>query len=193
MKYWLDTEFIEDGKTIDLISIGVIAEDDREFYRINQECCFKKANDWVLDNVLIPIGIDRSGWIDTPLEMSPRIKQQYLLQRKKQDLKHELIWFLKKPELQIEKDYSYQELFNFELQERPEIWGYYCDYDWVVFCQLFGKMIDLPIGFCQYCLDVKQEARRLRVSRFPIEKTQEHNALEDAKWIKKAWEFLNGF
>jgi hypothetical protein len=30
MRYWLDTEFIEDGKTIDLISIGIVAEDGRE-------------------------------------------------------------------------------------------------------------------------------------------------------------------
>lgn len=29
MKYWLDTEFIEDGKTIDLVSIGIVSEDGR--------------------------------------------------------------------------------------------------------------------------------------------------------------------
>jgi hypothetical protein len=34
--------------------------------------------------------------------------------------------------------------------------GYYSDYDWVVFCQLFGKMIDLPKGFPMYCYDLKQ-------------------------------------
>lgn len=27
MKIWFDTEFIEDGKTIDLISIGMVRED----------------------------------------------------------------------------------------------------------------------------------------------------------------------
>ncbi len=32
MRYWYDTEFIEDGKTIDLISIGIVAEDGRELY-----------------------------------------------------------------------------------------------------------------------------------------------------------------
>lgn len=32
MKYFLDTEFHEDGKTIDLISIGIVAEDGREYY-----------------------------------------------------------------------------------------------------------------------------------------------------------------
>ncbi len=29
MRYWYDLEFIEDGKTIDVISIGVVAEDGR--------------------------------------------------------------------------------------------------------------------------------------------------------------------
>ena len=32
MKYWLDTEFIERPYSIDLISVGLVAEDGREFY-----------------------------------------------------------------------------------------------------------------------------------------------------------------
>lgn len=36
-RYFYDTEFIEDGKTIDLISIGVVCEDGREFYAESQE------------------------------------------------------------------------------------------------------------------------------------------------------------
>ena len=36
-------------------------------------------------------------------------------------------------------------------------YAYYADYDWVVFAQLFGKMIDLPKGFPMYCKDLKQE------------------------------------
>lgn len=44
-----------------------------------------------------------------------------------------------------------------------KFYGYYADYDWVVFCWLFGKMIDLPKGFPKYCIDLKQELDR----RFP--------------------------
>lgn len=29
MRFWFDTEFIENGHTIDLISIGIVAEDGR--------------------------------------------------------------------------------------------------------------------------------------------------------------------
>ena len=37
MKYWMDTEFIERPYTIDLISIGIVAEDGREFYAESNE------------------------------------------------------------------------------------------------------------------------------------------------------------
>jgi hypothetical protein len=39
---------------------------------------------------------------------------------------------------------------------QPEFIGYYCDYDWVLLCSLFGRMIDLPKGFPMYCIDLKQ-------------------------------------
>lgn len=32
MRYFVDTEFLEDGRTIELISIGIVAEDGREYY-----------------------------------------------------------------------------------------------------------------------------------------------------------------
>jgi 3' exoribonuclease, RNase T-like len=53
MKYWYDTEFIEDGQTIDLISIGIVAEDGREFYFANKDCDYSKASAWVKENVLV--------------------------------------------------------------------------------------------------------------------------------------------
>jgi hypothetical protein len=52
MRYWFDTEFIEDGKTIDLLSIGIIAEDGREFYAESNECDLTKASPWVKENVI---------------------------------------------------------------------------------------------------------------------------------------------
>lgn len=44
MRYYLDTEFLEDGHTIDLISIGVVCEDGREFY-----ACSLDANRFRID------------------------------------------------------------------------------------------------------------------------------------------------
>jgi hypothetical protein len=51
MKYWYDTEFIEDGHTIDLISIGIVAEDGRELYLESADFDKGKANQWVRENV----------------------------------------------------------------------------------------------------------------------------------------------
>lgn len=52
MRFYLDTEFIEDGKTIDLISIGIAAEDGRVYYAESAESDHTKASDWVKTNVL---------------------------------------------------------------------------------------------------------------------------------------------
>ena len=51
MKIWFDTEFIEDGKTIDLISIGMVREDGATLYMENSECDLSRASGWVRDNV----------------------------------------------------------------------------------------------------------------------------------------------
>ena len=52
MRFFYDSEFIEDGTTIDLISIGVVAEDGREFYAVSTEFDPSRAGDWVRANVL---------------------------------------------------------------------------------------------------------------------------------------------
>ena len=52
MRYFLDTEFYEDGKTIDLISIAVVADDGREFYAVSQEAQLHRVIPWVRTNVL---------------------------------------------------------------------------------------------------------------------------------------------
>lgn len=56
MRFWFDTEFIEDGKTIDLLSIGIVAEDGRELYLESLEADWSKASDWVKANVLPALG-----------------------------------------------------------------------------------------------------------------------------------------
>jgi hypothetical protein len=52
VRYFYDCEFIEDGRTIDLVSIGVVAEDGREYYAVSTEFDPTKAIGWVRDNVL---------------------------------------------------------------------------------------------------------------------------------------------
>ena len=51
-RFFYDTEFIEDGTTIDLVSIGVVDEAGREFYAVSTEFDPAKAIPWVRRNVL---------------------------------------------------------------------------------------------------------------------------------------------
>lgn len=54
MKYFYDTEFLEDGKTIDLISIGITAEDGREYYAVCQDMPVDRIrkHKWLMSNVM---------------------------------------------------------------------------------------------------------------------------------------------
>lgn len=52
MKIFFDTEFMEDGRTIELISIGMVREDGAQYYRECADVDYSKANDWVKEHVL---------------------------------------------------------------------------------------------------------------------------------------------
>jgi 3' exoribonuclease, RNase T-like len=52
VRYFYDTEFIDNGRIIDLISIGVAAEDGREYYAVSSEFDERAAGRWVRANVL---------------------------------------------------------------------------------------------------------------------------------------------
>lgn len=149
-KIWFDTEFIEDGKTIDLISIGLIREDGQTFYAECLECDLSRASEWVKKNVITHlIG---GGAVIPRREIAQHIVAL--------------------------------------AGERPEFWAYYCSYDWVALCQLFGTMMDLPEGWPMFCRDVKQLAMDLGNPKLPPQETVEHHALADAIWTRDAWRFL---
>lgn len=58
MRYFYDTEFIEDGTTIQLLSIGIVAEDGRELYLQTTRAAFyhkhpgQCQHQWVRENVV---------------------------------------------------------------------------------------------------------------------------------------------
>jgi hypothetical protein len=51
-RFFYDCEFIEDGRTIELVSIGVVDENGREFYAVSTQFDPSRAIPWVRDNVL---------------------------------------------------------------------------------------------------------------------------------------------
>lgn len=82
------------------------------------------------------------------------------------------------------------EIKKFVGDDIPEFWGYYADYDWVVFCQVFGAMIYLPKGWPMFCRDLKQLACDKGNPKLPDQSSTEHDALNDARWNKQVYEFL---
>lgn len=76
--------------------------------------------------------------------------------------------------------------------EEPEIWTYFGSYDWVVLCQLFGTMVDLPESWPMFCLDLRQWMWHLDLDRgqINIDNTTPHQAISDAIWNKKLFDYL---
>jgi hypothetical protein len=178
MRYWFDTEFIEDGKTIDLVSIGIVTEDGREYYAVSHEFNAVRLfdNPWLAENVAphLPWVKLKEGtpltWVTADKDLSTGLWKQ--------------------------RDQIAQEIIAFcdpEQYGKPEVWAYYADYDWVALCQLFGRMIDLPKGWPMYCRDLKQLAVMLGNPKLPEQGKGEHHALADARWNREAHSFLVGY
>lgn len=170
MRYFYDTEFIEDGKTIDMISIGIVDETGRSYYAISTEFNAKKASKWVKDNVLAHLPPRHVNLSD--VSVSPRLKEESLAWKSRLQIRNELLHF-------INQDFGL-----------PEFWAYYADYDHVALCQLFGTMMDLPHGWPMYTRDIKQLCDSLGNPELPKQDEAEHHALADARWNKKAFDFL---
>jgi len=86
-------------------------------------------------------------------------------------------------------------LFLPEVKTTPRFYGYYADYDWVLFAWMFGRMVDLPKEFPFHCIDIKQMMDAEGVKRsdkgFPqIDKSKHHNALSDAVWHMDMYNFV---
>ena len=159
----LDTEFIENGVTIDLVSIGLVCGDGREYYAISSEYDATQASDWVRWNVLESLNAQ------TSTEPTPAT-----IPKSRSRIKSEIIDFC---------------------GESPQFWGDYCSYDWVVFCQLFGKMIDLPSTYPMRIRDIIQlckdqmglQSRQLLDS---LETPGHHHALLGARSVKDNYDLL---
>ena len=253
MKYFYDTEFLEGTQkkwfgntkpTIDLISIGIVSEDNREYYAISKDFNLKEAWNrhedkieimsgdarnlfpngrkykeyWIRENVLKPIFNElvlkyalleeKAFQLRSTSGYNPPYKFDYKTLKK-------LISLFGKTNQEIAEEIKsftmqYSENEN-EIWDKPKFYAYFADYDWVAFCWLFGKMIDLPKGFPMYSKDLKQilddkvsvfcakeiqdtsfesAVKRIKMHKDYPKQTNEHNALADAKWNKELYEFL---
>lgn len=261
MKYFIDLEFLE-GKqdkrlfgikvgetnpTIDLISIGIVAEDGREYYAVSKDFNLYEAWNrsdsvkavgfrdagmtkvyepvyWIRDNVLKVIfndmeslEFDRTGIPHHEFTYSDFKELLNTHGKSNEQIKEDILEFV------AEKDKSSVTVNpfgkdTFEFKDGIEFYGYYSDYDWVCFCWLFGRMIDLPKGFPMFAFDLKQELDRVqsmfnnnnietinktwsgvkseyalndirKLLHYP-KQTVEHSALHDARFNRDLYNFL---
>ena len=177
MKIFYDTEFLEDGETIDLISIGMVREDGREYYAIQQRTWreWRKIyrHEWLRENVMPSLPRIHG---DRRLQVSTRTNPMAI------DL--DSTWM--KPRAQIRREVEAFVLGTPDVH----LWAWYGAYDHVAICQLFGRMIDLPANFPKWTNDLRQEADRLGNPELPKQTSGVHNALADAKHLKARAEYL---
>ncbi|XAO35508.1 DnaQ-like DNA polymerase III subunit [Gordonia phage Morgana] len=169
MKYFYDTEFLEDGVTIELISIGIVAEDGREYYAVNADMRVRRvqAHSWLMANVWphLPTTTLGDGWATETLD------REHADVKPKWQIATEVATFLR-------------------AKGTPELWAWYGAYDHVVLAQLFGRMIDLPHGIPMWTNDLRQEQHRLGATWMPPQPDGEHNALADARHLRTMHEYL---
>lgn len=164
IRYFLDTEFHEDGETIMPISLALVREDSAslyiEFEFDEERAC---ANDFVCANVLPHLlGRERHN---------------------KSQAKAAILDFLGLPQHPAES------------KKDIEFWAYYADYDWVVLCQIFGTMMDLPKPLPMFCLDLQQWYWQLGCPKGvrPPKPLKAHNALADADWNLSFYKRLEAY
>lgn len=207
-----DLEFTADGRTIDLVSIGMVSGDGRKLYAVNREMDERKllehGDGWMRKNV----------WPHLPLTDLPETSGdfgQYKVKKcrcapvsgqgnsaeyacrcmnGKLDRDHPDV----RPIGQIRRLVS-----DFLLESHPAaaemdrndigMWAWYGAYDHVCMVQsLWGEMVKLPLHVPMLTHDLKSEAMRLGNPKMPEQKGTEHNALADAEGNLHKARFLWG-
>ncbi|MGC0365036.1 hypothetical protein ABH922_003020 [Rhodococcus sp. 27YEA15] len=171
MKCFYDTEFLEDGRTIDLISIGIVADDGREYYAVNSDMDQDRisTNDWLCKNVIphLPLAGGKpaqgsSRWLWSLDLSSTLVKPKWVIANEVRE------FLLAGPD--------------------PELWADFGAYDHVALAQLWGPMIRLPKGLPMYTRDFQQRLDDLGRPEIPEQAAGAHDALADARHLKACFE-----
>jgi len=166
MRYFIDWEFHDDGETIEPISLGIVAEDGRELYIELLFNTERVADDeWMMANVV------------------PHLRH----------VKYDGTWVCDVASSHTERS-ACAAILDF-VDDEPEFWAYYADYDWVVTCHLFGTMMELPKTFPKICLDLQQWWIQLGKPEGvkPPDPTDAHHALADARWNRDLFHALTEY
>jgi 3' exoribonuclease, RNase T-like len=189
-KYYIDTEFAENGTTIDLISIGVVCEDGRKYYAQHSDLYLKNVNSWVRDNVISQLKRCyhlekmRCQRIMNSDDFEYHHNQGQCMSRRR--------WVQSCPwrtREQMEHD-----LLDFIDNDKPEFYGWITSYDFIMLCQIFCGFENLPSIWPHYIKDLQcvLDERGISDSELPQQDGIAHNALADVLYVKSLWEIYGG-
>lgn len=189
-RYFYDFEFIDDGRTIDPISIGVKGEDGREYYAVFADVDMHKlkAHGWLIANVLPHLPLNNRGALDEYLDLEGLARGE-LLGLVDLDRTHPAV---------RDRAIIAEQVRAFLLDDLPdghtlELVGDYAAYDHVALAQMYGPMVKLPFGIPMFTRDVQDYARHLGVEWDYLPEpapNEQHHALADARNIRERWLFL---
>lgn len=181
-KIFFDTEFTGLYKNSELISIGLISDDGREFYGEIQDIDIESLDDWIKENVIANM-VEYGG--KQVLDICENENNYYV--GTKADIANYLReWLMQFDTIELVSDV--------------------CHYDMVLFIDLFGTAFDLPLNVNASCHDINQDiavvynmnekeafdySRELILAGHNIQTDGEkHNSLYDARVIKAIYEIL---
>lgn len=178
-RLFYDCEFIEDGRTIDLISIGIVAEDGREYYAVNSGFNMDKLarNQWLIENVWPSLPQVRG---DARMQILATARPDWAVSRKRQ---MERLFDRTADEVKNRRTIAGEVVEFIHYTPNAQLWAWYGAYDHVALAQLWGPMAKLPSRVPMWTNDLKQEATRLGLSDddLPQQEHGQHNALQDAR------------
>jgi hypothetical protein len=181
-KFTFDTEFHEDGKTIDFISIGMVNMDTGdEYYAVSNEFDTRRvaANDWLMNNVMTSIEHDK--FVVADFKGAPLLRDIFVIDKNA------------KANITIGYDiWDFIRSTNVPQTDDVELWAWYGAYDHVALAQLFGKMIDLPRGMPMWTNDIKTLHKQAGYPAMPKQPDGLHNALDDARFNVVRYNYLVG-
>lgn len=219
-KIFYDTEFHDDGQTIDLISIGLAAANSsRAFYGVNLDADWRRisAHPWLVDNVLPHLP---GGWVHPDGELRPakptpdQQAEMHVPPLWRPDRTHEDC-YTRNELARAVRSFLHRESEN-EAANRMidrtgsvppkitddqlnwrdlELWAWYGAYDHVALAQLFGPMSQMPPWVPFWTHDLMQLAEAAGIDGSTLKKhvpqtRGEHAALSDALWNERAWRWL---
>ena len=210
MRYFLDTEFDEQAGQIGLISIGIVREDGKELYL--QACDFWpwEVSPWVREHVFPGLlhcphiqhallqqddtSLQGNAWAHLKqcvyvqpasgivgshgIQLTPRLEKPYpdCFWRSRREMAQEIQAFI-------------------DPQRDPHIdlVAWCGSYDHVALCQLYGGMMKQPAGWPHHILDFQWllQVYGIKDEELPPQETGLHNALHDARHLRRLWDLVN--